>query len=321
MAVTCVLWPYFCIGVNIARECIGFVRIVYFMSNLKFIIMKKFLLLMAVFAALFSCSKIEDDDSPALDMPQTKAYHSEWNVDLTYYIYEGMNGNTAIISDTATNYNCIDISKPYKMVFNSEGDYVKEYATSGNIQVVVGHWADSAGGIYYFQHQYVDNRYVPDDNRYSLSYEGGRVYFLFDDNPTYASRTGMVMVLYNGEMCNCFNFEQRGKNQPAATSMKVNGEERKIITLNDFIGGVYSFIVNMEPNNGYCRWTYVDGEWSEYFTISQHLSGSENMTEDGVGNRSYYYLIYKKYPPIGKYPVIITLKDKYGLKEAVIQIE
>ena len=50
MAVTCVLWPYFCIGVKIAREYIGFARVVYFMSNLKFITMKKFLLLMAVFA-------------------------------------------------------------------------------------------------------------------------------------------------------------------------------------------------------------------------------------------------------------------------------
>lgn len=246
---------------------------------------------MTVFAALFSCSKIEDDDSPAVDMPQTKAYHSEWNVDLTYYIYEGMNGNTAIISDTATNYNCIDVSKPYRMVLNSNREYVKEYATSGNIRVVVGHWADSAGGIYYFQHQYVTNRYVPEG--YSLSYEGGRVYFLFDDNPTYASRTGMVMVLYNEEMCNCFNFEQRGKNQPAATSMKINGEERKRITFNDFKGGVYSFTVNMEPNNGYCRWTFAEGSWSQNFILSNTILATENMTEDGVGNRSSYYLIYK----------------------------
>ena len=280
--------------------------------------MKKILLLMAVFAALFSCSKIEDDEPQVLAMPKTKAYHSEWNVDLTYYIYEGMNGNTAIISDTATNYNCIDISKPYKMVLNSEGEYVKEYATSGNIDVVVGHWADSAGGIYYFQHQYVNNRYVPEGSY--LSYEGGRVYFLFNENNTYASRTGMVMVLYNGEMCNCFNFEQRGKNQPAATSMKINGEEIKRITLNDFTYGIYHFTVDMEPDNGFCRWTFDEGIWTQYFVLNNSYQATENMDTDGIGNQ-YYCLIYKSYPPIGSYPIRITFRDKYGGKEAILQID
>ncbi len=273
---------------------------------------------MAVFAALFSCSKIEDDEPQVLAMPKTKAYHSEWNVDLTYYIYEGMNGNTAIISDTATNYNCIDISKPYKMVLNSEGEYVKEYATSGNIDVVVGHWADSAGGIYYFQHQYVNNRYVPEG--YRLSYEGGRAYFLFNENNTYASRTGMVMVLYNGEMCNCFNFEQRGKNQPAATSMKINGEEIKRISIGDVAVGEYSFVVNMEPDNGFCRWTFEEGPWTQYFILHYWILATENMTEDGIGNQT-YYLKYNSYPPIGSYPIRIIFKDKYGGKEAILQID